>query len=63
MLIAAMQELDVTGVTGEMTWDATGAVTKTPRVVRIENRHLRQRRISRYTPARLRFPGPGFAGF
>ena len=37
MLIAAMQELDVTGVTGEMTWDATGAVTKTPRVVRIEN--------------------------
>ena len=37
MLIAAMQELDITGVTGEMTWDATGAVTKTPRVVRIEN--------------------------
>ena len=36
LLIAAMQELDITGVTGEMVWDATGAVNKTPRVVRIE---------------------------
>ena len=37
MLIAAMQELEITGLTGTMTWDETGAVTKTPTAVRIEN--------------------------
>ena len=37
MLIAAMQELEITGVTGTMTWQATGEVTKTPTAVKIEN--------------------------
>ena len=37
MLIAAMQDLEITGVTGTMTWQATGEVTKTPTAVRIEN--------------------------
>ena len=37
LLIAAMQELEITGLTGTMTWDATGAVSKTPTAVRIEN--------------------------
>ncbi len=36
-MIAAMQELEVTGVTGTMTWAATGEVTKTPTAVIIEN--------------------------
>ena len=33
----AMQELTVTGLTGTMVWDATGAVTKTPTAVIIKN--------------------------
>ena len=37
MMIAAMQELEITGVTGTMTWQATGEVTKTPTAVKIEN--------------------------
>ncbi|MGN0801055.1 MAG: ABC transporter substrate-binding protein, partial [Candidatus Faecivicinus sp.] len=37
LLIAAMQDLEITGVTGTMTWQATGEVTKTPTAVRIEN--------------------------
>ena len=37
LLIEAMQGLEIEGVTGTMTWDATGAVTKTPTAVRIEN--------------------------
>ena len=37
MLISAMQGLEIHGVTGTMTWDATGAVTKNPTAVRIEN--------------------------
>ena len=37
MLIEAIQGLEIAGVTGTMTWDATGAVTKTPTAVRIEN--------------------------
>ena len=37
LLIAAMQELEITGVTGTMTWQATGEVTKTPTAVKIEN--------------------------
>ena len=36
-MIAAMQEIEVTGVTGTMTWAATGEVTKTPTAVIIEN--------------------------
>ena len=32
-----MQELEITGVTGTMTWQATGEVTKTPTAVKIEN--------------------------
>ncbi len=37
MLIAAMQELEIAGVTGTMTWQATGEVSKTPTAVKIEN--------------------------
>mgnify|MGYP002625018613 CR=1 FL=1 len=36
-MIAAMQELTYTGVTGTMTWDASGAVSKMPSAVIIEN--------------------------
>ena len=36
-MIAAMQEIEVTGVTGTMTWSANGEVTKTPTAVIIEN--------------------------
>ncbi len=35
-LIAAMQELTIEGLTGTMTWDATGAVSKTPTAVVIK---------------------------
>lgn len=34
-LIAAFQELEFTGVTGTMTWESTGEVSKTPKVVKI----------------------------
>ena len=37
MLIAAFQEITVEGLTGTMTWAATGEVTKTPMAVVIEN--------------------------
>ncbi len=30
LMIAAIQEIEVDGLTGHMTWDSTGAVTKTP---------------------------------
>ena len=36
-MIAAMQELTVTGLTGTMVWSATGEVTKTPTAVIIKN--------------------------
>lgn len=36
-LIATMPTIEVTGVTGIMTWQSTGEVTKTPTAVRIEN--------------------------
>jgi len=36
-MIAAMQEIEVTGVTGTMTWSASGEVSKTPTAVVIEN--------------------------
>ncbi len=36
-MIAAMQQITYEGVTGVMTWDATGAVSKTPTAVVIEN--------------------------
>ncbi len=36
-MIAAMQELEVAGLTGTMTWDATGAVSKTPTAVVIKD--------------------------
>lgn len=36
-LIAAMQEIEIDGVTGTMTWAANGEVTKTPTAVVIEN--------------------------
>ncbi|MDR0928896.1 MAG: ABC transporter substrate-binding protein, partial [Oscillospiraceae bacterium] len=37
LLIAAMPELEVAGVTGVMTWASTGEVDKTPTAVKIEN--------------------------
>ncbi len=37
LLIAAMTEISVDGLTGAMTWDTTGAVTKTPMAATIEN--------------------------
>ena len=37
MLIAAMKEIKVDGITGSMTWDESGAVTKTPMAATIEN--------------------------
>ncbi len=37
LLIAAMQEITVDGITGSMTWDASGAVTKTPMAATIVN--------------------------
>ena len=37
LMIAEMQKLEITGVTGAMTWDATGAVSKAPIAVKIEN--------------------------
>ncbi len=37
LMIAQMQTLEINGLTGAMTWDATGAVTKTPTAVKIEN--------------------------
>lgn len=36
-LIEAFQSLEVTGLTGTMSWDSTGAVTKTPTAVIIKN--------------------------
>ena len=36
-MIAQMQTLEVAGLTGNMTWEATGAVSKTPTAVKIEN--------------------------
>ncbi len=36
-LIAAMQQIEITGVTGTMTWSANGEVSKTPTAVIIEN--------------------------
>ena len=36
-LIAAFADLEVTGVTGTMTWNPDGTVTKVPKAVRIEN--------------------------
>jgi len=32
-----MQQLEFTGLTGTSTWDASGAVTKLPKVYKIEN--------------------------
>ena len=37
LMIAAMQEITVEGITGSMTWDASGAVTKTPMAATIVN--------------------------
>ena len=37
LLIAAMQEISYDGITGSMTWDSTGAVTKTPMAATIVN--------------------------
>ena len=37
LMIAAMQELQFDGITGSMTWDETGAVTKTPMAATIVN--------------------------
>ena len=37
LMIAAMQEIQVDGITGSMTWDETGAVTKTPLAATIVN--------------------------
>ena len=35
--VSAMQEIQVEGLTGTMTWDATGSVTKTPTAVVIKD--------------------------
>ena len=37
LMIAAMQEISYDGITGSMTWDDTGAVTKTPMAATIVN--------------------------
>ncbi len=37
LLINAMKEIEVTGLTGTMTWDESGAVTKTPMAATIVN--------------------------
>ena len=37
LMIAAMQEISYDGITGSMTWDDTGAVTKTPLAATIVN--------------------------
>ena len=37
LMIAAMQEITVEGITGSMTWDESGAVTKTPMAATIVN--------------------------
>ena len=37
MLIEQFQQISVDGLTGSMTWAATGEVTKTPTAVVIEN--------------------------
>ena len=37
LLIAAMKEIQVDGITGSMTWDESGAVTKTPMAATIVN--------------------------
>ncbi|MDO5326985.1 MAG: ABC transporter substrate-binding protein [Clostridia bacterium] len=37
LMIAAIQEISVDGLTGSMTWDASGAVTKTPMAATIVN--------------------------
>ena len=37
LMIAAMKEIQVDGITGSMTWDESGAVTKTPMAATIEN--------------------------
>ena len=37
LMIAAMQDLQFDGITGSMTWDETGAVTKTPMAATIVN--------------------------
>ncbi len=37
LLISAMLEIEVTGITGTMTWDESGAVTKTPLAATIVN--------------------------
>ena len=37
LLIAAMKEISVDGLTGTMTWDESGAVTKTPMAATIVN--------------------------
>ena len=37
LLISAMLEIEVTGITGTMTWDESGAVTKTPMAATIVN--------------------------
>ena len=37
IMIAEMQQLTIAGLTGTMTWSATGEVSKTPTAVKIEN--------------------------
>ena len=37
LMIAAMLDIEVTGITGTMTWDESGAVTKTPLAATIVN--------------------------
>ena len=37
ILVAQMPELTISGLTGDMDWEATGEVTKTPKAVVIEN--------------------------
>ena len=37
LMIAAMKDIQVEGLTGTMTWDESGAVTKTPMAATIVN--------------------------
>lgn len=37
IMIEQMQKLTIEGLTGTMTWSATGEVSKTPTAVKIEN--------------------------
>ena len=53
IMIEQMQKLTIEGLTGTMTWSATGEVSKTPTAVKIEKRRVRGHGIIPAVP-----PGP-----